>query len=141
MFTQTPQQVVVLTDTLATTQSGSPLLFVTKCTVVPDLEMVVAHTGVAQVGHRWSHRLQTAMLARDIDQLDSHVPPALRSIAAEVAGEFGDHGTTSTVYHLGFSEARQAYRRGSSRTSSSPVSSPPSETAGSCRPYSPRSPS
>jgi hypothetical protein len=109
MFTQTPQQVVVLTDTLATTPAGSPHLFVTKCAVVPHLDMVVAHTGVAQVGHRWSHQLQTAMLARDIDLLDRHVPARLRSIAAELASEFGDPGMTSTVYHLGFSAAQEAY--------------------------------
>lgn len=109
MFFQAPEQVVVLTDTLATTPSGSPHLFVTKCSIAPHLEMVVAHTGVAQIGHRWSHQLQTTVLARDIDVIDQHVPGALSSIAADVAGEFGDHGITSTVYHLGFSEARETY--------------------------------
>ena len=109
MFFQAPEQVVVLTDTLATTPSGSPHSFVTKCTVVPHLEMVVGHTGVAQVGHRWSHQLQTSVLARDIDPLDRHVPGVLRSIADDVAGEFGDHGITSTVYHLGFSQALGTY--------------------------------
>ena len=109
MFFQTPDQVVVLTDTLATTPSGTPHLFVTKCTVVPHLEMVVAYTGAAQVGHRWSHQLESAVLARDIDLLSPHVPGALRSISAEVAQEFGDHGITSTVYHLGFSEERGTY--------------------------------
>jgi hypothetical protein len=109
MFDQRPDWVVVLTDTLATTPSGSPHLFVTKCAVVPHLEMVVAYTGLAQIGHRWSHELQTGRLARDIDLLNRHVPGTLRSISADVAREFGTHGFTSTVYHLGFSEERGTY--------------------------------
>lgn len=109
MFFLAPEGVVVLTDTLATTRSGSPHLFVTKCAIVPHLEMVVAHTGVAQIGHRWSHLLQTATLARDIEKLDQLVPGMLRSITADVARELEDPGITSTVYHLGFSEVRAEY--------------------------------
>lgn len=44
MFNLSPDQVVLLTDTLATTPSGAPHLLVSKCVAIPHLEMVVAHT-------------------------------------------------------------------------------------------------
>jgi hypothetical protein len=109
MFALAPNEVVVLTDTLATTPAGGPYLFVSKCSVVPHLEMLVAFTRVAQVGQLWSHKLQTEMLARDIDLLDQHVPNALRAMAAQVDREFGNASTASTVYHLGYSESQACY--------------------------------
>lgn len=104
-----PRQVVIVTDTLATLPSGESHLLVTKCTAVPHLDLVVAFTGIAQLGHRWAHRLQTATLARNIDLLDHLVAPSLREINAGLNEEFGEPPGTSTVYHFGFSEDRQEY--------------------------------
>lgn len=109
MFATEPNQIVIVTDTLATHPTGEPLLLVSKCSIVPHLEMAVAYTGVAQVGQRWAHQLQTAVLARNIDLLDRHVPGALRKLTADVEDEFGSLPGTSTVYHFGYSEDRDAY--------------------------------
>lgn len=109
MFALDPSQVIVVTDTLATHPTGEPYLLVSKCAVVPHLELVVASTGIAQVGQRWAHQLQTATLARNIDLLDQHVPAALRTIAAALEDEFGKLPGASTVYHFGFSEEEGEY--------------------------------
>lgn len=109
MFALDPSQVIVVTDTLATHPDGEPFLLVSKCAVVPHLEMVVVGTGIAQVGQRWAHQLQTATLARNIDLLDQHVPAALRKIADDLEEEFGELPGSSTVYHFGFSEESGEY--------------------------------
>jgi hypothetical protein len=83
-------QIVVVTDTLVTRPSGDPFLLVSKCSAIPHLEMLVAYTGIAQLGQRWSHRLQTAMLARSIDQLDHLVTPGLQALWAKLQAKFGD---------------------------------------------------
>jgi hypothetical protein len=109
MFATDPNQVLVVTDTLATHPTGEPYLLVSKCSIVPHLEIAVAYTGVAQVGQRWAHQLQTAVLARNIDLLDQHVPGALRKVTTDVIDEFGDLPGSSTVYHFGYSEEKEAY--------------------------------
>jgi hypothetical protein len=109
MFNLSPSQVYIVTDTLATTPSGDPKMFVSKCVAIPHLEMVVAHTGVADIGQRWTHYLQTNMLARDIDLLDAHVQPTLQQINAEIEAEFGQIAMSSTIYHLGYSLYRGCY--------------------------------
>jgi hypothetical protein len=109
LFSLQPYEVVILTDTLATTPSGDPYLLVSKCSVIPHLEMVIAFTGLAQIGHRWAQKVQTEMLARDMDMLDQHVPSALRAITEEVTQEFGRLPSTSTIYHLGYSEISDGY--------------------------------
>jgi hypothetical protein len=108
MFATDPSQVAIVTDTLATHPTAEPLLLLSKCSIVPHLEMAVAYTGVAQVGQRWAHQLQTAVLARNIDLLDQHVPGALRQVTAEVVAGFGELPGTSTVYHFGYSEEKEA---------------------------------
>jgi hypothetical protein len=78
-----PTQSVIVTDTLATDPTGEPCLFLSKCILVPHLEMAVAYTGIAQVGQRWVHQIQTAVLARNIDQLDQYVPDAFRKMVMQ----------------------------------------------------------
>jgi len=109
MFALDSSQVVILTDTLATKPSGDPYLFVSKCSVIPHLEMAIAFTGVAQIGHRWAHKVQTEFLARDMEVLDEHVPPVLQAITQQVTSEFGPLPGTSTIYHLGCSDSQAGY--------------------------------
>src|SRR5437867_1910098 len=101
MFVLAPPQVTILTDTLATNASGDPSLLVSKCSVMPHLEMAVAFTGIAQVGQRWAQKVQTGVLARDMDLLDQHVQAGLQTVMEEVTEEFGPIPGTSTIYHLG----------------------------------------
>lgn len=102
-------QIVVVTDTLATTPSGDPFFLTSKCIVMPHLEMVVVYLGIAPLGQQWSHRLQTKILARSIDQLDYFVTPALQALWVELQEEFGDLSSSATVYHFGYSESRKGY--------------------------------
>jgi len=100
---------VVVTDTLSTDFSGNPHLFVSKCTIIPHLEMVVAFSGIARVGHLWSLELQTQVLARDIDLLSLHVPDALIRIVDGLKKDYGELPSTSTVYHFGYSGQEQRH--------------------------------
>ncbi len=109
MFATDPRQLIIVTDTLATQPTGEAFLFVSKCCLLPHLGMAVAHTGVDLIGQRWTYQLQTAVLARNIDQLDQLVPGALRAVTAKLEDEFGSLPGTSTVYHFGYSEEREAY--------------------------------
>lgn len=109
MFNLSPAQVFVITDTLATTEAGAPFMLVSKCVAMPHLEMVVAFTGIANVGQRWTHQLQTGMVARDIDLLDRHVQSNLQRIESGVEAELGRAVTSSTIYHLGYSQDRECY--------------------------------
>lgn len=107
MFNLAPEEVVVLTDSLATTASGEPFLFVSKCYVIPHLDMVMAHSGVAALGQRWAVQLQTAMLARDIDELDQHSPAALRMVQSELGADAALG--SSTIFHLGYSPSAKSF--------------------------------
>jgi hypothetical protein len=106
MFRLEDTGITALSDTLATVNL-EPAFFTTKCFPLPHLGMVVAHTGLALVGHRWVHLLNTQVLARGIDQLDWLVPSTLQRIQAEVFAELGPSAHTTTIYHLGFSETYQ----------------------------------
>lgn len=109
MYSLDPSEVVIVTDTLATRPSGEPYLFVSKCAVIPHLEMVIVGTGIALVGQRWAHQLQTATLARNIDTLNQHVPEGLQKIEDGLKEEFGTLTGNSTIYHFGFSNKTNGY--------------------------------
>ena len=55
-----------LTDTLATTTEGEPLLFQSKAGVIPHLNMAVAITGIANFGASWNEYLRSSLIARDL---------------------------------------------------------------------------
>jgi hypothetical protein len=109
MFLNTTAAVMVVNDTLATTPETDALMLVSKCFVVPHLNMVIASTGAAEIGQRWAHMAQTRMLCRGIDMCDCHAPDMLRRIRGEVESESGPMPGTATVYHFGLSEERDHY--------------------------------
>lgn len=104
-----PGAVLVCTDTLATTPEGEPYLLVTKCSVVPHLDMVIAGTGVAELTERWRRAAASQILARDIDMLDRYTPEILRPTWAEVLADNDGVPPTATVYHFGWSWEREEY--------------------------------
>ena len=96
---------MVMTDTLATTPQGVPLAFTDKCWAFPSMNLLVATTGIKDLGARWVDTLYNRMLARDIVMLDLHAPEIMRKIWVELHDEYGDPGeATSTVYHFGIEE-------------------------------------
>lgn len=108
MFRQSPEAVHLVTDTLETTVGGDPHSLVTKCGIVPHLDLVVAGTGVAAVSERWRKMVHDLVLCRDIDMLDVHAPKALRKVWIELVAENPTDllTETATIYHLGLANVR-----------------------------------
>jgi hypothetical protein len=112
IFQHYPTQVALYTDTLATTSEGEARQFCHKSFVQPHLNMTMAVTGVLEFADKWNSRLNTGMVAEDIDMLDAHTPQQLRQIWQELFKESG--GTlpgTSTIYHFGWSNKLKQFVR------------------------------
>lgn len=102
MFSEDDDSVIIVTDTLATTVEGEPMMFQTKAWHLPHFNMAIASTGVANLGALWNDRLRTSAVAQHIGMIDTFAPETLREIWDEVTeGHDGDAGT-ATVYHFGF---------------------------------------
>jgi hypothetical protein len=108
IFHFAPEQVIIATDTLATTtDTKEPLFFSTKVYPLPHLNGVMCCTGVATVGLEWFTHL-ARFIVRDFHHLDQFVTPAL----IELASQYDlDDDLTATVYHFGYSEAEGALCR------------------------------
>ena len=111
MFIHEPEQVLIVTDTLATTMDGDPFLFQSKCWPVPQMKMVMAGTGLAPLHEAWYRTLQTSILARDIEMLNLHAPAALRSLWKQLHADHPDARGTATVYHFGLPEGQAHHVR------------------------------
>ncbi len=111
MFSHQPDNIVVVTDTLATAPDGTPSFFKTKAFPIPHLQMVVAMTGLANLGEKLIDRLFTSTLARDIDMAAKHTPAILAALTEELTAEFGPFPGTSTIYYFGHSPRHTQYVR------------------------------
>jgi len=109
MFNLMPEQVVVVTDTLAMNTEHQPYLLVSKCAVVPHLNTVIAGTGAGQLGSRWVQFVSERMACLDVDMLDAHAPLGISRLWDELQAEHGGFEGTSTIYHFGRSEDEQRY--------------------------------
>jgi hypothetical protein len=102
MFTSTPEGVLVITDTLATTMDGADSHTVTKCFVVPHLELVIAGTGLANLAAAWRGKVCDEMLCRDIDMLAPLATAALTQLWQDLQNEHElPSSMSSTIYHFG----------------------------------------
>lgn len=111
MFSHQPDGIVVITDTLATAPDGTPSFFKTKAFPIPHLRMVVAMTGLANLGEKLIDSLYTSMLARDIDMAAQHTPAILAALSDELTVQFGPFPGTSTIYYFGYSQRHNQYVR------------------------------
>ena len=113
MFSHQPTEIVVVTDTLATSTAGEPTFFVTKTFVVPHLQLVAAMTGTANVGQELIGMLFSSLLSRDIDMAATHTQAMLRGIESGHLEQYPDETKkmTSTVYYFGHSERQGQYVR------------------------------
>lgn len=100
-----PAQVLVVTDTLATSIGGAPAFFTSKASYVPHLRMIVAGTGFAGFAGEWVDHVNARMLVRGIEHLDDFAPDYLRSTWErwKLKGNM-PAGATTTVYCFGISE-------------------------------------
>lgn len=101
MFKHSPSNVLVVTDTLATSD-GEPLMFQSKVRPFPHANMIVAGTGVADVVSGWVHFLSTQALFRDVRGADVIATQTLRRLHREVVGDLTGPNLTTTIYHFGF---------------------------------------
>jgi hypothetical protein len=114
MFQQTPENVVIVTDTLASTFEGDPAFFVTKTHILPHFGTVASGTGIYEVHLGWLDAVRANFIALDIDQLASHTPDILRSVDSELSAkevEASRPWATSTLYLFGWSDRHGQYVR------------------------------
>ena len=105
IFHTDPEQVLVATDTLATSPDGEPFMFTTKAFIVPHLQIIMAGTGVGGFLGKWFIQVNDRMVVRDVDHLDYHTPKTLDAIWRGHKEEFPiPDNLTTTVYHFGFSD-------------------------------------
>lgn len=106
IFNIGPQQVIIAMDTLAMAgDTGKPYFFTTKFYPLPHLQGVMFATGVGDLATKWFVRLER-FLARDLHHLDQYVTPSLQAIGREFNLS---EAQTTTVYHVGYSEAESRY--------------------------------
>ncbi len=111
MFSHQPEEVVVVTDTLATADVGKPSFFKTKTFVIPHVPMVVAMTGISNLGESLVSQLFSSFLAIDVDMVAAHTQGLLVGLQADLDRQFGRSELTSTVYYFGYSPTDQQYVR------------------------------
>jgi len=103
MFNHDVESVVIVTDTLATTPGGEPLMFQSKAWALPHINMAMAVTGIANLGAAWNEFLRSSAIVQDIRMVNNFAPEQLRLIwhgmLAEASPEVSMH---ATVYHFGF---------------------------------------
>lgn len=106
IFIQERDATHIVTDTLATTVDGIPMMFQTKAWAVPHLNMAIAVTGLANLGAAWYNTLRDRAVARDITDVAEFAPHYLRSHFAELEeeerGSVETARVTCTVYQFGF---------------------------------------
>ncbi|MEM5432817.1 hypothetical protein [Cupriavidus oxalaticus] len=106
IFNIGPEQVIIAMDTLAMSgDTGNPYFFTTKLYPLPHLQGVMFATGIGDLATKWFVKLER-FLARDIHHLDQYVTPPLQ----ELGMEFNlSEAQTTTIYHIGYSEAESRY--------------------------------
>lgn len=101
LFSQSPELVVVVMDTLATDQ-GRPYSFMSKVTPFQHADMLVAGTGLAAVLSGWVNYLATQRVFRDIGGAVTGAPEELRRLQKQAVGTMTGPNLTTTIYHFGF---------------------------------------
>ena len=112
MFFHRKEEIVIITDTLATREDGTALLLMSKIYIVPHLGIIISSTGIASVGQQWITDVYSRILCRDIDALADLAPSRLRLIQDDIANQFELASSfSSTIYHFGYSDKYQQYVR------------------------------
>lgn len=106
IFNLGPQQVIVATDTLAVgADTEEPCYFSSRAYPLPHLNGIMCITGVDEFGTDWFRAIRR-LITRDLHHADNFIVPMLR----ELGGQYSlGPDCTSTVYHLGYSQAEQQF--------------------------------
>lgn len=105
IFHTEQNQVLIATDTLATSYEGDPAYFTTKAFIMPHLRMIICGTGIAGFLGEWFIRINDRLVLNGIDNLDCHTTKNLRLIRTVFKKKHTiPNNLTTTIYHFGFSE-------------------------------------
>ena len=108
IFYTDSNQALVATDTLAVEPNGTPLLFCSKATYIPHLQLIVAGTGAGGFAGDWAMYVNNRMVTSGVCNLDCHTPDSLRERWIQHKINYSmPEDITATVYHFGFSEDEQ----------------------------------
>jgi hypothetical protein len=101
------ENVLLVSDTLVTSDDFAPAFFTTKIHAVPHWDGVICGTGSLGFILDWHREVLGGTLALDIEHLNEFAPQMLQELFSRDHDQH--HGnSTSTVYHFGYS--RQAKR-------------------------------
>ncbi|WP_295010550.1 hypothetical protein [uncultured Microbacterium sp.] len=93
---------MLVTDTLVVQGANdTPVYYSHKVHPLPQLKIVMASTGTAEVAEALLEYISTQAGLRDIDDVDKIATEKLREFQENVAEEHGDAETT-TIYLYGF---------------------------------------
>ena len=95
-----PDAVLVMTDTLMTTDTGHPAAFVAKTYPVPQINALISGRGDSRLISGFAYAVTVRMLVADYDMLVDLAPEALRQLWAEFEGE---RTATASVFVWGWS--------------------------------------
>ncbi|MCU3537969.1 hypothetical protein N8Y68_23835, partial [Enterobacter hormaechei subsp. steigerwaltii] len=73
-------QALIVTDTLAVTDNGEPLSFVSKAGYIPQLRTIIAGTGAGGFSNTWLLEASTRMVVSGIQNLNYHTSACLRRL-------------------------------------------------------------
>lgn len=106
IFYTQPDMAVVATDTLAVDSNGRPAFYTNKAIYIPTLRTIIAGVGVAGFSSRWAEYVSSRMLLAGIENLNDHTQTGLLSLWEDFSndGAIDPELSTTTVYHIGFSE-------------------------------------
>jgi hypothetical protein len=111
-FDHQPEQVILITDTLATDPDGTAKYFVNKVFSYPTMDMVMAATGIYQLALKWNEYLLERLIVKDIDNLNDFASTELQHLWSSLREEHHfDDRVTCTIYHFGWSEKDKQYIR------------------------------
>jgi hypothetical protein len=107
VFALQPDQVCLAMDTLVVgADDRLPMSFQRKFLSLPDSELIVAGTGLANFINGWFAYLSALARVGDIDDLNAIAPGVLKA-SADAFGGLGD--ITTTLYHFGYSRKNARY--------------------------------
>ncbi|VVY55029.1 Uncharacterised protein [Escherichia coli] len=92
-------QALIVTDTLAVTDNGEPLSFVSKAGYIPQLRTIIAGTGAGGFSNTWLLEASTRMVVSGIQNLNYHTSACLRRLWKQYKHGFAPI-FPDTCYHL-----------------------------------------
>lgn len=99
---------IVVTDTLAVDEEGSPFIFTNKASYIPTLKTIIAGTGIGRFSSEWASFVSNEMVLLDVEHLNIHTQQNLARLWSEFKLRFElQDDLTTTIYQFGYSSEDQ----------------------------------